>query len=303
MPGATVLFQRASDIPAGVDDGLADMGIVGLDRFRESGRGDNDTQLIFPDLGFGHCALLLGVPESWIDVSSMADLSEVSRELRETVGDMRVGTKFPRLVSSFLLENGVVHFSLVQPSGAIEVMPGAGSADIVADISETGITLRENRLKTIRGGVVITSRACLIVNVDSMRANELKMECALALVERIEGRLNSTGFYSVTANLKGGSAEAVARDMLRHTAISGIGGPTISKVYSAGDEELFAVTVVVEKDRLSSAVKLIRESGGAGITVSQPDYVFHAESKAQELLNRSHETKAPSKFPAGGPGA
>ena len=109
LPGATVLLQRAADIPAGLETGLTDAGVVGLDRFRESGRDVGGIQPVFSDLGFGHCTLVLGVPESWIDVSSMADLAEVSIELRESVGDLRVGTKYPRLVSSFLLENGISH--------------------------------------------------------------------------------------------------------------------------------------------------------------------------------------------------
>ena len=284
LPGATVLFQRAADIPSGLEAGLADAGVVGLDRFRESGRDANGSQVVFSDLGFGHCSLVLGVPESWIDVASVADLAEVSIELRESVGDLRVGTKYPRLVSSYLLKNGISHFQLVQPSGALEVMPGAGSADIVADISETGTTLRENRLKTIRGGEIFASRGCLVVNVNSVRADKQKLDSALTMVELIEGRLNSGGFYSVSANLRGTSAEEVARRVLRHADTSGIDGPTISKVHSATDEQLFAVTLVVRKDRLTSAIKHIREAGGAGITVIQPDYVFHAESRAQCLL-------------------
>ncbi len=284
LPGATVLLQRAADIPTGLETGLADAGIVGLDRFRESGRDAGSIQPVFSDLGFGHCTLVLGVPESWIDVASIADLAEVSMELRESVGDLRVGTKYPRLVSSFLLENGISHFQLVQPSGALEVMPGAGSADIIADITETGTTLRENRLKTVRGGEIFASRACLVVNVNSVRAEQQKMDSALTMVELIEGRLNSEGFYSVTANLGGASAEAVAARVLRHADTSGIDGPTISKVHTAGDKQLFAVTLVVRKDRLTSAVKLIREAGGAGVTVIQPDYVFHAESRAQSVL-------------------
>ena len=303
LPGATVLLQRAADIPAGLESGLADAGIVGLDRFRESGRDASGSQLVFSDLGFGYCALVLGVPESWIDVASIADLAEVSIELRESVGDLRVGTKYPRLVSSFLLENGISHFELVQPSGALEVMPGAGSADIVADISETGTTLRENRLKTIRGGEIVTSRACLVVNVNSVRADAKKMARALTMVELIEGRLNSDGFYSLTANLMGTSAESVANRVLRHSDTSGIGGPTIAKVYSAGDEQLFAVTLVVRKDRLTSAIKLIREAGGAGITVMQPDYVFHAESEAQSVLTGQSGPKIQSDALAGASGA
>ena len=290
---ASALFQRAADIPARVDEGAAEAGVVGLDRFHESLRDGGSTTLVFSGLGFGHCDLVLGVPESWVDVTSLADLSDLSIEFRETVGDLRIATRYPRLVSSFLLKNGITHFSLVQTGGALEAMPATGMSDIIADISETGTTLRENRLKTISGGMIFSSQACLIANVKALRSDERKMESAIALVERIEGHLNSADFYSLTANLRGETAEEVASYVLRHADISGISGPTIARVYTPSEGGWYAVTIVVEKDRLLSAVDLLRQIGGTGITVSHPDYVFQAESKARSLLTRNGN-EAPS---------
>ena len=61
-----------------------------------------------------------------------------------------------------LLANGVSYFNLIESSGTLEVAPSMGFADIIGDITESGATIRENRLKQIDGGTAITSQACVI---------------------------------------------------------------------------------------------------------------------------------------------
>ena len=167
LPSVVVHFQRAADIPGKVGEGSIDAGVVGIDRYSESGHGDS-TKIIFDGLGFGGCSLVLAVPEAWVDVTSVADLAEVSEDMRSADKDLRVATKFPRLVERFLLDMGVNHFSLVSTSGALEAAPLMGYADMIADITSSGTTLRENRLKTVRGGTILRSQACLIINPESV---------------------------------------------------------------------------------------------------------------------------------------
>ena len=168
MSGVSVLFQRGADITGKVEDGSADLGILGHDRFLEIRREDGPAASIIENLGFGSCLLAIGVPDSWIDVSSVADLADVSGEFRAKGETIRIATKFPRLVERFLLKNGVSHFSLVESSGTLEVAPEMGFADIIVDITATGTTMRENQLKLIHGGTVIESEACLIGNTESL---------------------------------------------------------------------------------------------------------------------------------------
>ena len=168
MSGVSVLFQRGADITGKVEDGNADLGILGHDRFLEIRREDGPAASIIENLGFGSCLLAIGVPDSWIDVSSVADLADVSGEFRAKGETIRIATKFPRLVERFLLKNGVSHFSLVESSGTLEVAPEMGFADIIVDITATGTTMRENHLKLIHGGTVIESEACLIGNTESL---------------------------------------------------------------------------------------------------------------------------------------
>ena len=287
VPGVTVHFQRGADIAPKVEEGSADMGIVGQDRFLETRREGGNAASVIDNLGFGHSELVIGVPDSWVDVTSVADLADLSLEFREQGRDLRIATKYPRLVERFLLSSGVGFFSMVPSTGTLEASPAMGHADIIADISSTGTTMRENRLKTVRGGSIMTSEASLICNRALLAADDSKLELAKALVERIEAHLEAQEFYSVTVNMRGEVAEEVAGYVLGHGDISGLRGPSISKVYTRDGEGWYAVTVIVEKGKLLEAVDRFRQIGGSSVTVSQPNYVFHSECKAVARLTDS----------------
>ncbi len=284
LPGVTVLFQRGADITGKVEEGNADMGVVGIDRFLEMRRHVGAAKIVIDELGFGRCELVIAVPDAWIDVTSVADLADLSMELREQGRDLRVATKSPRLVERFLLSNGVNYFSIVHSSGTIEAAPAMGFADVIADVTETGVTMRENRLKTIKGGTLIASEACLIGNSASIGSDEDRLGLATSLVEMIEAYLQSREMYSITANMKGETPEDVASCVLEHPDISGLMGPTISKVYTNDGQGWYAVTVVVERGKLLAAVDRLRQIGGSSVTVSQPNYVFRAERNAVSRL-------------------
>ncbi len=286
LPGVSALFQRGADITLKVEEGSADMGIVGRDRFFETRRDGGAARIVIEALGYGHCELVLGVPDVWIDVTSLADLADLALEFRGQSQDLRVVTKYPRLVGRFLLANEVSYFSLVQSSGTLEAAPAMGYADMIADLSSSGVTMRENRLKPISGGTIMSSEACLIGNREALASDQGKLDLARVCVEMMEAHLRSRGFYSVTANMRGKTPEALARYVLEHTHISGLRGPTISRVYTGEEDggEWFAVTVIVEKRSLIAAVDQLRRVGGDSVTVSQPSYVFQSESAAQGRL-------------------
>ena len=284
LPGVTVHFQRGADIALKVEEGSADMGIVGHDRYLETRLEGGNTTVIVEKLGFGHAELVIGVPDSWVDVTSVADLADLSMEFREQGRDLRIATKYPRLVERFLMKSGVNYFSLVTASGTLEAAPAMGYADIIADISATGATMRENRIKMVGGGSIMASEACLINNRSLVAANQDTLGLAKALVERVEAHLRAQEIYSVTANMRGEDAEEVASHVLGHADISGLRGPTISKVYTRDGDGWYAVTVILEKERLLDAVERFRQIGGSSVTVSQPDYVFDSQCEAVARL-------------------
>lgn len=284
LNGVSVLFQRGADITPKVEDGSADLGIVGLDRYLEMRSESGDTNVVIDDLDFGRCKLVLGVPDSWVDVASLADLADVAMEFRQQGRDIRIVTKYPRLVERFLLRNGINMFSLVASSGTLEAAVAMGFADIIADVSESGVTMRENRLKQISGGAIIKSSACLIGNRRLLRGDAAKLERAKTLVDLMEAYLQSQNYYSVTANMRGEAPEELARRLLDHAEISGLRGPTISKVYSRDGAGWYAVTVIIQKDNLANAVNRLRQAGSASVTVSHPNYVFNSVCEAHARL-------------------
>ena len=182
MDNTSVLFQRAADIPYKVDEGSADIGITGLDRFLELGSDSGDSNVVVEALGFGGCELVIAVPDSWIDVDSMYDLADLAFDFRENGQDLRIATKYPRLVQDHLLAYGVNYYSIVQSSGTLEAAPAMGFADIIADISSSGNTIRENRLKTIDDGSILASQACIIVNKRTLHEDTDAMQSARILL-------------------------------------------------------------------------------------------------------------------------
>lgn len=98
IPGVEVLFQRAADVTQKVEEGSAEMGITGLDRYLES-RGDpTPVSPVIEDLRFGRCDFVLAVPNSWLDVTSLSDLADLALEFHQQGRQLRIATKFPRLL-------------------------------------------------------------------------------------------------------------------------------------------------------------------------------------------------------------
>ncbi len=284
VPGVSVVFQRGSDITAKVDEGSVDLGVVGKDQFLESRREDGETRVLIDGLGFGGSRLVVAVPDAWVDVTSISDLAEVSVEFRNRGQDLRVATKYPRLIQRHLLAHGVNYFSLVQSSGTLEVAPAMGFADIIGDITESGTTIRENRLKQIDGGTAITSQASVIARRMSPDADGERTGAARLFLEKMEAHMSARDCVSLTANMRGETAEDVAEYVLRNGEISGLKGPTVSTVFAPDGERWFAVTVIVEEVRLLSAVDRLRDIGGTSVTVSKPDYVFQSTCESYSRL-------------------
>ena len=290
LPGASVLFQRTGDITQKMEEGSAELGITGLDRFLESRREGSPVVQLIEDLSFGQCDLVIAVPESWLDVVSTDDLADLAVEFRQTGRQLRIATKYPRLVRTFLYSRGINYFSLVQASGSLEAAPEAGYADLIADLTASGVTLRENRLKTLAEGSVLASQACLIGNRKLLKESPRALELARNILELVEGHLRAGSFYHLTANVRGDSAEAVGARILSKADLAGLEGPTISSVYNVREEEAWSVSLVVPREQLLEAVDHLRDSGGTDIFASQISYLFEGSSPAyRRLLDRLEE--------------
>lgn len=281
VPQISVLFQRAVDILRKVDEGSVDLGITGYDIVCEQGQGHDDNVVVLcKNLGYGGCELVLAVPDSWVDVSSIGDLADLSLLFRQNGRELKIATKYQNLTRRWLYEKGIIHFSLVEAQGALEAAPGIGYADIIADLTTSGTTLRENRLKRIGAGTILESQACLIGNKKLLLEDPDKLHTTRIMLELIEARLRAQKYLSITANIRGESPEAIGRSLVRERDLAGLRGPTIAKVYSKvfGENDWYAVTIVVEQNKLLTAIDHLRKAGGADITVLSLDYVFDSKS-------------------------
>ncbi|MEO6446325.1 MAG: ATP phosphoribosyltransferase [Gemmatimonadaceae bacterium] len=237
------LFVRAQDIPEFVADGAADAGVTGWDLVCESGR-PLDSRL---DLGFGKCRLVVAVRDD-SGISKVADLP----------AGTRVATVFPHIVREFFAER-VVDVTLVPMSGAAEIAPHLGSADVVVDLTSTGSTLKVNGLREVE--TVLISTARLIAAPGAAERNPEKGQALSELSSALESVLRARGQRYLMANVPRAELDRVK------TVIPGLNGPTVIDIMNGGT--FVAVHAVVPAATIYRTVALLKTLGAEGILVTR----------------------------------
>ena len=281
LPGIEVIAGRADDICMAIQEGSIGLGIVGLDRYRELCQEGGESLTLLEDLGFAQCELRFAVPDSWTGVNRAGDLAAKSRQQGEP---LRIATKYPHLTQGFLQRHEVSHYTLVEADGTLEAFQALGRSEIIADIVETGVTLRANGFKTLEDGLILTSQACLIGSLRNLRASHERQTTTEAVLDRIEAFLRAEDSFKVTANMPGESAEAVARGILQRGESAGLVGPTVAPVYSLDSAPWYSVTLVVDKAHLLEAVNHLRSMGGDGFLVENLPFVFQGQCQSYQTL-------------------
>ena len=161
-PNIKIIFLHAKEIIQRLGDGTLDIGISGLDLLKESDKNLQSKINVQKKLDFGNADLVVAVPGDWIDVQTVADLEEVSFDIRsKRNARLRVATKYPNLTNEFLTSKGVTQYKLITSLGATETYPFIGSSEIITDITSTGKTLADNNLRVLKDGLILKSTACL----------------------------------------------------------------------------------------------------------------------------------------------
>ena len=162
VDGVELVLLSAGEIPRELAAGRIHLGVTGTDLVHEKlPRWEQQVQQV-EVMGFGQADLILAVPNSWIDVDTLDDLDAVAAAFRARHGHrLRIATKYHRLVREFLTEGGVADYQLVDSQGATEGTVKNETAEMVADITSTGETLRANHLKIMSDGPVLKSQATL----------------------------------------------------------------------------------------------------------------------------------------------
>ena len=233
-----VMFARASDIPEFVNDGVADMGITGVD-FINKNEADVCELL---DLRFGKTKLVLAAPED-SGIDSVGDIRE----------DMKIATEFPVLTEKYLKENDL-DLKIVKLSGSTEAAPFIGIADLITDLTSTGTTLKMNHLKII--DTILDSSIMLIANKESL---EIKKELIESVSTSIKGVLDAARKKLIMMNVDEADLGKV-KDVM-----PSMGGLTISEVLS--EKRTVAVQAVIDEKEVFDLVNDLRNAGARDILV------------------------------------
>ena len=160
-----IILLAASDLPLEIKKGNLDIGITGRDLVFEKILDWQKWVVELQQLGFGNADLVIGVPQFWIDVNNLDDLDEVAYFFRKKYSRcLRIATKYQNITREFLIDKQVTNFEIVESQGATEGAIVNGIADVVVDITSTGETLKQNKLKTIEDGILLKSFAAIFMN-------------------------------------------------------------------------------------------------------------------------------------------
>jgi len=162
VTGVELVLLSAGEIPRELAAGRIHLGVTGSDLVREKlAVWDQQVQEV-QLMGFGHADLIIAVPKCWVDVDTLDDLDAAAAAFRSRHGfRLRIATKYHRLIREFLRDQGVADYQLVDSQGATEGTVKHETAELVADITSTGETLRANHLKLLTDGLVHKSQATL----------------------------------------------------------------------------------------------------------------------------------------------
>jgi ATP phosphoribosyltransferase len=234
------ILVRAKDIPEFVADGAADVGVTGWDLVCESQR----TLGMLLDLEFGACRLVVAAR----DDSGVATVQDL-------VGSPRVATVFPHLAEQFFSDAGTP-VTIVPVSGATEIAPHLGIADIIVDLTSSGSTLRVHQLHEV--ATVLESSARLIcspkLSTDTARSAD-------ELAEALSSVLRARDKRYVMANVPRESLESARRVM------PGVNGPTVIDILNGGT--YVAVHAVVAQSAIYRTVADLKLLGAQGILVTR----------------------------------
>jgi ATP phosphoribosyltransferase len=237
------LFVRAQDIPEFVADGAADVGVTGLDLVRESER----PVRIVADLEFGFCRLAVAARED----SGIQGINDLP-------AGTRVATTFPRIAARFFADKGC-RVAIVPISGAAEIAPHIGIADVIVDLVSTGSTLRVNGLREV--DTVMESTARLIVATQSDRLDQAQQEAVGDLADALLSVLRARGQRYLMANIPRDQMPQV-RDI-----VPGLNGPTVIDILNGGT--MVAVHAVVPAAGVFRTVARLKALGAQGILITR----------------------------------
>lgn len=240
---AEILYLRDDDIPKAVAQGIADIGIVGMNEVAEK---NADVQ-VRKDLGFGRCRISLAIPKEHI----YTGVSYFEGK--------KIATSYPNILKKFFDEKGI-KAKIIEIAGSVEIAPAAGMADGIFDIVSSGGTLVSNGLKEVES--VMTSSAVLITTPGL--SNE-KEEIVKQLLFRFEAILRSVGQKYVLMNIPNAKIDEVI------SVLPSLKSPTLLPLAQEGWSSLHTV---ISEDQLWNMIEKLKSLGAEDILVLSLDKII-----------------------------
>jgi ATP phosphoribosyltransferase len=231
-----VFFLRDDDIPQYVEDGVADIGIVGENVLYEKGK----KAEVVEKLGFGKCRLSIAIPRSQ------------QYEGVQSLNGKRIATSYPNLVSKFLKENGV-EGEIHEISGSVEIAPGIGLADVVADLVSSGSTLFMNGLKEVE--TILQSQSVLIKNE---KLSDTQLVLLNKLLFRIQAVKKAKRNKYVLLNAPNDKLKEII------ALLPGMKSPTVLPLAESGWSSVHSV---LNEDEFWEKIEALKNAGAQGILV------------------------------------
>ncbi|GAA4312932.1 ATP phosphoribosyltransferase [Compostibacter hankyongensis] len=231
-----VFFFRDDDIPQYVEDGVADIGIVGENVILEKGK---KVKTIAP-LGFGKCRLSVAVSKEK-EYRSVQDLQ-----------GKRIATSYPVIVKRFLEERRV-QADIHEISGSVEIAPGIGLADAICDLVSSGSTLFMNGLKEVE--VILKSEALLVGSNGLTPPQEQLLQ---QLCFRINAVKRAQSARYILLNAPNDRIGEIC------SLLPGMKSPTVLPLAEAGWSSVHAV---VNEDDFWEIIENLKANGAQGILV------------------------------------
>ncbi|MCD8024811.1 MAG: ATP phosphoribosyltransferase [Candidatus Gastranaerophilales bacterium] len=238
----SLIFVRTQDIPKFLDAKVADIGFTGLDIVQEE-----EIELdIIKRFDFGYCDMVVAVKEQ--------DNYQKTEDLPDVIN---VATSFPNIAKKYFKEKGKIA-KIIEVNGAVEITPGLGLSDVIVDITSSGATLKQNRLKIIDK---IMDSSCVIVQRPNL-SGKIKEQINALLVA-----LNAV----IDARDKKYLMVHIPKDKIDEvkTFLPGLSSPTVTTLW--GDSENVVIHVVVDKDKIYDSINHLKALGGQGILILTVD--------------------------------
>jgi ATP phosphoribosyltransferase len=231
-----ILFVRTNDIVEFINDGVAELGVTGLDLVAESG---TDAPLV-RKLGYGRCRLTLAVP------------NDSPFRAAEDLAGLRVATSHMGLTKRFFAERAIP-VDVIPVSGAAEVAPRLGLAEAIVDLVSTGSTMVVNGLRPVEE--VFASEAVLLANKTALAERP-------DVIDSINTMLSATLAARDRKYLMMNAPKSKLAEL--ENLLPGLESPSIIPLAHEG---MIAIHSVVEADQVWSLLPRLKAAGASGILI------------------------------------